>query len=177
MLSALKQIFSPSPIKHQAYDTYVKLVEQSRQPVFYRELQVEDSIDGRFDIIVLHIFLVLTRCEQGASAQASEFAKFVSEAFFADMDRSLREMGVSDTGVSIRIKKMAQAYYGRMSAYKEAVHDETALAEALKRNVYRERDVPPQVIASLASYANRNERAIAGQPLEAILSGDVKFSS
>ena len=56
MLSALKQLFSPSLLRQQAYETYVKVVEQSRQPLFYTQLQVEDTLDGRFDIIILHIF-------------------------------------------------------------------------------------------------------------------------
>lgn len=152
MLSALKRLCSPSPVKQQAYETYAQLVAQSRQPFFYHELQVEDTLDGRFDIIVLHLFMTLARCEREGAAASQSFARYLSEAFFADMDRSLREMGVTDTGVSIRIRKMGEAYYGRMTAYKEALGDEKALAEAIRRNVYRERAVAAEIPVMLAKY-------------------------
>lgn len=176
MLSTLKQLFTPSASRHQAYELYVQLVTQARQPVFYADWGVEDTVDGRFDVIVLHIFLLLSRLEQeGANPQVEEFSRTISEAFFSDMDRSLREMGSTDTGVSIRIKNMAQAFYGRMKAYKDAIGDETATAEALKRNVYREREVSPEVVASLAAYMGRNYHALKNQPLESIQKGVVRY--
>src|SRR5690606_24967170 len=114
----------------QAQDIYLQIVSQARQPVFYRDWQVEDSIDGRFDVIVLHLFLVLFRCEEEKSRpEVSLFMRDLAEAFFADMDRSIREMGVSDTGVGKRVKAMAQASYGRMQSYRRAVTDETSLAD------------------------------------------------
>src|SRR5260370_325170 len=109
MLSALKSLLTPSPLHQQPHTAYLRIVAQSRHPIFYSTWQVEDSIDGRFDVIVLHMFLVLSRCEEDAA-----FCRMLSEIFFSDMDRSLREMGVGDTGVGIRVKKMAQAFYGRL---------------------------------------------------------------
>src|SRR3954469_15658400 len=101
MLAAFKQLFSLSPLKQQAYTAYVQVVEQARNPVFYKQWQVEDTIDGRFDVIVLHLFLMLSRLgQEEVNAEAQDFSRYISEAFFADMDRSLREMGVGDTGVS-----------------------------------------------------------------------------
>ena len=87
MLSALKQIFSPSASRQRAHDAYLRIVAQARQPVFYRDWQVEDSLDGRFDMIVLHLYLVLARCEGAASEEARQFHQSLSEVFFADMDR------------------------------------------------------------------------------------------
>src|ERR1700722_14709421 len=156
MLSALKQLFSPSAARQQAFDTYVQIVAQARNVVFYKDWQVEDTLDGRFDVIVLHLFLVISRCEEEVSRpDVKSFIRYLSEAFFADMDRNLREMGASDTGVGIRVKKMAQAFYGRMKAYKETIGDETILAEALIRNAYREKPVSREAVASLAAYMGR----------------------
>ena len=208
MLAALKQLFSPSLLKQQAYDAYVQIVKQARQPVFYSQWQVEDTVDGRFDVIVLHIFLLLSRLEEdlppplrgrvgvGGKPQVislvsapppiplpqggggkRQFNQYLCEAFFDDMDRSLREMGASDTGVGIRVKKMAQAFYGRMKAYTESLGDETALAEALRRNVYREKSVPPEIAASMAAYMGRNIHALKQQSLEALQHGVIRFSS
>ena len=178
MLSAFKQFFSPSPVKQQAYDVYVQVVAQARQPVFYSSWQVEDTVDGRCDIIVLHLVLLLSRMElEKNNPDVEEFSRTLSEAFFADMDRSLREMGSTDTGVSMRIKNMAQAFYGRMKAYKDAIGDETAMAEALKRNVYREKIVPPEIVASFAAYMGRNGNALKQQSLDAIQKGALRFCS
>lgn len=176
MLSALKTFFSPSPVKYQAYDAYVKMVAQARNPVFYQQWQVDDSLDGRFDMIVAHLFLVINRCEdEGTRPEVQEFIRSLSEAFFADMDRSLREMGASDTGVGIRVKNMAQAFYGRLKAYKDAIGNETALAQALSRNVYREKPVAGEVAASLAAYMGRNYRLFQRQSVDAFMQGDIPF--
>ena len=177
MLSALRQLFSPSAVKQQAYEAYVQVVAQARLPVFYKEWQVEDTLDGRFDLIVLHVFLMLARCDDELEREdVQDFSRFLSEAFFADMDRSLREMGASDTGVGIRVKNMAQAFYGRVKAYRDAIGDETALADALVRNVYRERPVSAGIVASLAAYIGRNRQALQRQPIDGIMQGSITFS-
>jgi len=181
MLATLKQLFSSTSPRHLAHEAYVQIVSQARQPVFYDSWQVEDSVDGRFDVIVLHLFLMLARCDKESSEEANEFSRQLSEVFFSDMDRSLREMGATDTGVGIRIKKMAQAFYGRMSVYRDTIMDgnaldETALAEALKRNVYREKPVAPEAVASLAAYMGRNYLALKTQPIDVLIGGVIHFS-
>jgi cytochrome b pre-mRNA-processing protein 3 len=178
MLSALRNFFSAPDIQQRAYEAYGLIVQQARNPVFYQQWKVDDSLDGRFDCIVVHVFLVLKRCEgETGSADTQAFMRYLAEAFFADMDRSLREMGVTDTGVGIRVKKMAQAFYGRKKAYEDALGDETALAEALRRNVYREQEVAAECPASLAAYMGRNHKQLQQQPLDAILQGRIQFSS
>jgi len=104
-----------------------------------------------------------------------EFIRVLSEAFFSDMDRSLREMGASDTGVGIRVKKMAQAFYGRLKAYKEAIQDEAALILALGRNAYREKPVSREAVASMAAYMARNQRALQLVSVDALMSGAIPF--
>lgn len=178
MLAALKQFFSSSDSQSVAYDVYAKLVAQARHDVFYQQWQVEDSVDGRFDCIVLHLCLVLQLLEtQQDRAEVGFFMRYLSEAFFADMDRSLREMGVGDTGIGIRVKKMAQAFYGRRKAYEDALGDETALRLALLRNVYREKEVSAECVASLAAYMGRNLHALEKQGVDAVLQGRLAFSS
>lgn len=179
MLAALKNLFTfSSDMQRQAYEAYTVLVEQARNPVFYEQWKVEDTLDGRFDCVIVHLCLVMRRLDDEAErTDVQMFTRFVSEAFFADMDRSLREIGASDTGVGIRVKKMAQAFYGRKKAYSEAMGDETALAEALLRNVYREKEVPAECVASLAAYMGRNQRALQAQSVDAIMSGQISFSS
>jgi cytochrome b pre-mRNA-processing protein 3 len=173
MLALLKRLFSPDPIHYRAHQAYVAIVNQARQPEFYQRYQIEDTLDGRFDAILLHLYLVIARCEkESLHPDGPLFVRALSEIFFADMDRSLREMGVGDTGVGKRIRKMVEAFYGRLKAYREA----SDLHEALRRNAYREKPVPPDVVAALAEYMQRNRQALDAQELEALLQGKISFS-
>ena len=175
MLGVLKSVFAPNAIKQQAFDSYASLVQQSRQPFFYRDWQVDDTMDGRFDIMVLHCFLILRRCEDETNAYAHTFNRYVSEAFFSDMDRSLREMGASDTGVGIRVKNMAQAFYGRVKSYREGMQNHAAMIEAVKRNIYRDRDVSPESLDYMASYIERNAQTLSALPFDAVMNGNFSY--
>lgn len=134
MLKALKQIFSPDPHVLQAQLLYNTCVSQARQTFFYKEWNIPDTLDGRFDVLVLHVFLLL-RALKGEPAMAEA----VTDAFFKDMDRNLREMGVGDPGVGKRIRKMLDALYGRIAAYETAWNEDAALKDALNRNLYAEK--------------------------------------
>lgn len=137
-----------------AHGLYGAIVTQAREPVFYRDFGVPDSVDGRFDMVVLHLFLAVemlaSEGEQGAAVSQE-----LMDAFVSDMDRSLREMGAGDMGVPRRIKTMAKSFFGRAEAYRESARsvDRDGLAAAIARNVFPEGDgVPPAAIA-LADYA------------------------
>ena len=132
MLGALRQLFTPKP-PAVVEETYIALLRASRNPFFFTNLGVPDTLDGRFELIVLHLFLLQHRL---LDTNNEAFLQFLSEAFFNDMDASLRELGVADTGVSKRIKKMGKAYHGCLQAYAASVNDPTALRAALARNVY-----------------------------------------
>jgi len=109
------------------------LATQARLPVFYEILGVADTIDGRFDLLALHAWLVLDRLvAQGEQALAQDLV----DGLFAHFDEALREQGAGDMGMGRRMTKMADAFYGRLKVYREAGNTET-LAEAFLRNVYR----------------------------------------
>ena len=137
MFRGLASIFSAPTYQQESHQLYLKLVEVARDPVFYTDYAVPDTVDGRFDMIALHMFLVTSRLKKEGAPEALEFLRAVSEVFFADMDRSLREMGSTDTGVGKRVKKMSQAFYGRQLAYQAASGDNVKMQEALLRNLYR----------------------------------------
>jgi cytochrome b pre-mRNA-processing protein 3 len=173
MLQSLKKIFVPDVDKKQAHGAYLHIVAQARKPFFYREYGVPDTIDGRFDIIILHMFLVIHRLR--STPEAAEFIRSLSEVFFADMDRSLREMGVGDTGVGRRVKDMAQAFYGRLQAYEQAVEQPERLTECLRRNLYRGLDIEADSLQAMMVYTERNIRHLAQQNTENLLSGFLVF--
>jgi cytochrome b pre-mRNA-processing protein 3 len=169
MLSALWQ--RDQALSGQADVLYAALVAQARQTEFYADLGVPDTVDGRFDMIMLHLSLLLRRLRGDGEA----LAQAVLDTTFDDMDRNLREMGAGDLGVGRRVKAMARAYFGRFEAYDKALGagDGDALAEALARNVK-----PAGGAAAakhLADYAMRAEEMLAGQAFEALAAGEVAF--
>lgn len=112
---------------------YDAIVASARQPHFYANLGVPDTLDGRFDMIVLHLFLVLDRMK----GEDEKFRQSLTDYFFMDMDRSLREIGVGDLTVGKKVRKMAEAFYGRINAYQTAMEQgEVQWVPALQRNVY-----------------------------------------
>jgi cytochrome b pre-mRNA-processing protein 3 len=169
---ALKSIFAPSALKQQAGRAYLAVVSQARKPFLYEGYHIPDTLDGRFDAIVLHLFLVTHRLPGEAA-----FSQQLLECFIADMDRSIREMGVGDTGVGRRVKQMASALLGRIKTYEAGIGDEAALAAALARNVYRASDRAPDHAQRLAQYVLQSETALAAQDAHAIMNGDILFVS
>lgn len=149
---------------------YGAIVAQARQPAFYTDFGVADSLDGRFDMVVLHVVLA-TRRLRGTAATEQQ-ALF--DLFISDMDRSLREMGVGDLTVPKRMKVMGAAFYGRLEAYGAALdaRDAAALAAAIARNLFPEAEAEAGAApAALAAYALAVEDALAATPLEAVLEG------
>ena len=150
-------------------------VRQARHPHFYTERGVADTVDGRFDMIVLHVFLLIRRLQrQGEQGRA--LARALFDLTFQDMDRNLREMGVGDLGVGRRVKDMARAFYGRADAYGRALDagDRTELGEALRRNLLggegddeRSRD--------LADYVRRADQDLAAIDDSALMTGTAAF--
>ena len=159
-----------------AAELYAAIVAQARSPVFFRDLEVPDDIDGRFETLALHAFLVLERLKAGGDTSAG-LAQALFDTFFEDMDRSLREMGVSDLGVGRRVKAMAQGFYGRIRAYEQGLAGtQEELADALRRNLW---GTVPAVsaahVAKLARYLHRQREALAKQPWAALSAGRIAF--
>jgi cytochrome b pre-mRNA-processing protein 3 len=152
---------------------YDSIVAQSRDPGFYTRFGVPDTVDGRFDMIALHAFIVLRRMKDGHR----ERAQALLEAIFDDMDSSLREMGAGDLGVGRRVKTMAKALYGRINAYEEALgQGGTALDDALRRNLYGTVDPDPPSVSAMAAYVRAQVTFLETQAPEAIASGIVSFA-
>ena len=110
---------------------YAALVARSREPVFFATFGVPDTLDGRFDLLTLHAWLVLERLKRDA-----HLSQALIDTIFVGFDEALREMGAGDIGMGRRMKKFADAFYGRLEAY-GAAHEETAMEAALVRNLYR----------------------------------------
>jgi cytochrome b pre-mRNA-processing protein 3 len=114
---------------------YGMIVAQARMPSFYRDYAVADTVNGRFDLIVLHLALVLDRLAQDPGLR--DLGQGVFDRFCQDMDQNLREMGVGDLKVPKEMRRMGEAFYGAAQAYRAALAaSDEALAQALERNIY-----------------------------------------
>ncbi len=160
------------------YELYGAAVRAARQPVFYRDLGVPDTLDGRFDLVGLHVFLVIRRLA-ALPPPGPDVAQAVFDAMFSDMDFNLREMGVSDLVVGRRVKAMWEALHGRSAAYEAAMGqgDTAALAEALARNVWRGAEgVPDGAPQRLARLVLDHAAALDAMPAEALMAGRLRFA-
>lgn len=171
----LRRAFMPSTDQFRANTLYNTAVAQSRRPGFYLAGGVPDTIDGRFDMIVLHAFLIMRRLRD-AGPDGETLSQALFDEMFADMDRSLREMGVGDMGIGRKVRGMGKAFMGRVKAYEEALEaGGVALDEALTRNLYRSSPPAPEALARLAAYVRRENAALKAFPIAALLAGEVAF--
>ena len=138
-----------------------QVIARARSPRFFAGLNVPDTMDGRFDMVTLHAWLVLARLQAAGETGA---AQALTDALFVGFDEALREQGVSDMGMGRRMKAMANAFYGRLAAYGAAKNAEE-LAEALARNVWRGAAVDAAAQA-LAGYVQSARAALAASQLE-----------
>ena len=173
--------------RHEAasHKLYLKLVGQSRMQGFYASGGVPDTVDGRFDLIALHTFLIIRRLSgSDASEKEHELAQVLFDLMFADMDRNLREMGVGDLGVGRKVRDMVSAFYGRAEAYEKALQaapqdnaDDKGgvLAAALRRNLYRDANPDDQQLAKMAGYVLKQVGLLNELTGDALLSGEVRF--
>lgn len=154
---------------------YEAIVAQARQPWFYAEIGVPDTVSGRFDMIVLHAVLVIERLN-GSGEAGKIFSQTLFDETFRDMDRSLREMGVGDLSVGKRIRKMAEVFYGRADAYRAALRsgDATALSSAINRNIFAGQGRPGQA-AALAGYTLKAWEGLSQTAPDRIMQADLGF--
>ena len=157
---------------------YAKMVQQSRIPYFYSDLEVADTLEGRYDLLVIHAFIVMRKLKKYPE-QTDMFAQSLWDLMFADMDTGLREMGFGDMGVARRVPKMAEAFYGRVIAYEDglAVTENDKLIEALDRNLYRKTPVKAESLATMAEYLRKESDHVMAQNHNDILLGHITFNS
>jgi cytochrome b pre-mRNA-processing protein 3 len=156
-------------------DLYGAIVAQARSSAFYSAYGVPDTVQGRFDLIVLHMVLILVRLgrDDGASR---EVGQELFDEFCRDMDANLREMGVGDLAVPKRMRGFGEAFYGRQAAYRGAIAaaDDRELENAIARNIFPETGIAGGA-ARLARYARTALRQFDAQEDSALLRGVAAF--
>jgi cytochrome b pre-mRNA-processing protein 3 len=146
-------LFSRSKTVPSVDLVYGDIVAAARLPILYRNFGVPDTVMGRFEVLGLHVALVLRRL-RALPPPADSLAQDVIDQFFADLDSSLREIGIGDVSVPKKIKKLGQAFYGRAQAYQDALLPDASadsLEQALARNVL-DKPEEPSLATALAQH-------------------------
>lgn len=151
---------------------YETLTSMARQPVFYTDYNVPDTVMGRFELLSVMMILFFRRTRSSATS-GQELAQEIVDAFFEDIDYSIRELGIGDNSVPKRMKKLAGMFYGRLESYASAmdVDDRAALAVALQRNIYPRANEAAASMSALADWMMIAEAHLATVTEDQIATG------
>lgn len=173
----LKRLFRARPAQAAGRALYARTVDQARTPALYADLGCPDTVEGRFELYSLHVYLVLERLK-GQGDLAAETAQALFDTYVSALDHALREMGVGDMSVGKKMRKLGEAFYGRVGALEDALSalpDTGDLEAFLTRTVYEGADASkaPQ----LAAYALKQRDALHAQPVERLCAGEIDWAA
>ena len=170
----LRDLFRTRPEKIEGRRLYAAAVAQARQPAFYETYGVPDTPTGRFDLIVLHGFLLMDRLKDDGAGRS--LAQAFCDAAVEDMDRNLREMGIGDLSVGKKVKKLMEGFYGRLAAYEEALQSTDAmLISVLRRNVFAAGDPASGQVEAMARYVRIESERLRDRTIEQLRRGEPGF--
>ena len=162
------RLFKARPARLAGQALYAAAAVQARQPGFYTALRVPDTREGRFELYTLHVILLVERLK-GQGEVAAEISQATFDAYVRGLDDAFHELGVGYVSVPKKMKKLGEAFYGRLRSYAQA--DDTAALEGLiARTVGEGVDA-----AGLARYVAAARDHLAAQPLEQVLAGSVAW--
>lgn len=165
------------PYEQESFDLFLSAQEAARNPYFYEELAVPDTTEGRFDLLLVHLFLVIHRVNDEENGRALSQALF--DTVFFNIDEGYREIGVGDMGVPKRIKKLMLAFNGRMHAYEKAIEKDRAELEAvLDRNLYHVvhfEEEGSAILNAMSTYIIQNIQHLQSQDITDIMTGKIDF--
>lgn len=171
-----RRFFERRRCDRAAANLYLRVVEQARRPDFYTGFGVPDTLEARYDMIVLHAWLLLRRLGTVPGEAVKTLSQTTFDLMFTDMDRNLREMGVTDLRVGKRVQRMAEAFYGRAGAYDKALGEgPEAFHAALARNLYQAEPAASTHLAAMAAYVKAQVAHLDAQDEGVLLDGTVSF--
>jgi cytochrome b pre-mRNA-processing protein 3 len=176
-LGFIRSLFpSGNPEVEKLFNT---VLNHTREPVFYKDLEVPDSLDGRFDLLSLNCYLAVNRLNKIDGIEGKKMAHTFIERLYKEFERTSRDIGISDVSVGKQVRKMTQAYYGRVDAYDNALktEDNGKLGKALTRNVYAKCEVPvsSNALVNMVAHVQQSISYLEHQVDEIILNGEAEF--
>lgn len=173
----LDRLFRPKPAQLAGRALYATVVAQARTPALYLELGAPDTPTGRFEIYSLHVMLLLDRLKRNGQ-QAADTAQALFDTYVRSLDDALRELGVGDLSVGKKMRKLGEAFYGRVKSYQDAfaaLPNEEELGQLLARTVYAEGDASAE--PALRAYVLAQRAALQAAPLEDFLAGKAPWAT
>ncbi len=157
---------------------YRVAADKARDPAFYRDAHAPDTVEGRFELYMIHVILIAMRL-RGQGRSAAETSQVMFDAFLRGLDDAMREMGVGDLSVGKKMRRLGEAFYGRAKRYDELIGDPAELRAMVRRTLYADvegadADAGAQAVAA---YAVRAHAGLAAQPLDRLLAGEAHFPS
>jgi cytochrome b pre-mRNA-processing protein 3 len=173
----LRRFLKDEKLESAAAAVYAVVAQQARHPAFYLSYEVPDTVDGRFEMVVLQAYILFRRLK-GQGEAIDRLTQATYDVMFRELDLALREMGAADLGVGRRIKHMAESMNGRIQFYDQglAANDgDASLAAALRRNLYGTVDPTEDSLARMVRYLKAAITALEGQQIERIAAADFHF--
>jgi cytochrome b pre-mRNA-processing protein 3 len=164
------RLLGARPVKAAARRLHDAAVAQARTPALYARMGAPDTIEGRFELLTLHVILLIERLREAGAAQLSQ-ALF--DVYVGDLDGALREMGVGDLSVGKKMRKLGEAFYGRAKAYDAAFDDDSGALDTVIARVILGDEAAPATM--LADYVRSVREVLAEQETAAIVAGAVRW--
>jgi len=176
MVFSLRSLLKPRDDHATAHALYSETVLAARDPAFYLDWGIPDTVEGRFEVLCLRAFALLHRLKQ--APEAADVAQAYFDIMFDDLDSNLREMGVGDMSVGKKVKKLAGGFYGRIKAYDAALDntdDEAVLTETLAHFLFRDASPTPETLGCAAVFLRQDVEMLESQTIVTLLTGNVTF--
>ncbi len=173
----LRRFLKDDQLEAAAAAVYGAMARQARNPAFYLSYDVPDTVDGRFEMMSLHAYLLFRRL-RGQGDEITRLTQAVYDRMFREMDLALRELGAADLGVGKRIKHMAESLNGRIQVYDQglaAADDHAGLKEALRRNLYGTVEPSAAALDRMTRYLVAGIASLDAQPVERVVAADLPF--
>lgn len=173
-----KALFEQNSSKRHAHALYGVVVAKSRDAAFFEKYAIPDTFDGRFEMLVIHLFILHARLKD-EELPARKISQLVFDNFISDMDSALREAGVGDQTLPKRLAKMTQVFYGRTGAFEVALEARKPLKElsiVVARNLFPEGDTKGKSPA-IAAYMLEQVRKMADMSVEEITHGHAIYGA
>lgn len=168
-LTFLQNLFGQRGERTRLRPLYQAAVAQARDPAWYREGGVADTLEGRFAMLAAVTALILLRLE-AEGKRARRDATLLTEIFIEDMDSSLREIGIGDFVVGKHVGKLVSALGGRLGAFRAA----GSLDEPVRRNIFAGEAPDEPKLRLVTARLEALREHLREVPLERLLSGDIE---
>ena len=161
-------------------EIYQSIIDSSRSKIFYIDLDVDDNFESRFDLVILHSFIIFQYFIE-IDDKKNELSQSLFDFMFHDFENNLREMGFGDIAVNKRMKKFISAFYGRIlnysNSYAEYKKNESLLnfSSAIRKNIYKDKEVSNEKVNQISEYVVSNIRLFLNNNYKTNINMQFKF--